>query len=83
MAGAGRPHPGWCGWYWSSPLQSPVKDADHVLGPLAGREAIRPVEAGEPVFGISFAHDEERRRLLAHGETPVYLGSRWPLRCHR
>jgi len=58
--------------------QAPVVYADHVLRPLACREAIRLLEAGEPVFGIFFADDEERRSLLSHGEPAIHL-----LGCHR
>jgi hypothetical protein len=63
--------------------QAPVVYADHVLRPRAGRKVIRLVEAGEPVFGISFADDEERRFLLADGEPALYLGCRGPFRFHR
>ena len=57
--------------------QAPVVYTDHVLRPHAGREALSLLEAGEPVFGIFFADDEERSSLLAHGEPAIYLG------CHR
>jgi hypothetical protein len=63
--------------------QAPVVYADHVLRPLAGREAVGLVEAGKPVFGITFADDEERRRLLADGEPALYLGCRGAFRFHR
>jgi hypothetical protein len=63
--------------------QAPVVDANHILGPPAGWEAIRLVEAGEPVFGIFFADDEERRILLANGEPALYLGCGGPFRFHR
>jgi hypothetical protein len=72
-----------CGRSGGSEGQAPVVYANHILGPLAGREAIRLFEAGEPVFGVSFADDEERRRLLADGEPVFYLGYRGSFRFHR
>ena len=61
-------------------LQPPVEDADHVFGPLAGREAASLLEARKPVVGVPLSDDEERLALLADGEFSVYLGVRGKLR---
>ena len=53
--------------------QATVVDADHVVGPLAGREVVCLVEADEPVFGVPFADHEERRLFLADGESALCL----------
>ncbi len=80
---AGRPRAGRRGWPRGAPLQPPVKDADHILGPLAGREVAVFVEADEPVVGIFFPDDEERRSLLADGQFPAYLlGARGEIGFH-
>jgi hypothetical protein len=80
---AGRPRAGRRRWPRGAPLQPPVKDADHVLGPLAGREAAAFIEAGEPVVGILFPDDEECRPLLADGQFPAhFLGARREIRLH-
>ena len=80
---AGRPRAGRCGWPRGAPHQPPVKDADHILGPLAGREAVAFVEAGEPVVGVFFPDDEECRSLLADSQLPGYfLGARGEVGLH-
>jgi hypothetical protein len=38
------------------------------MGPLAGRKAVRLLEAGQPVLGVRLADDEKRPGLLADGE---------------
>ena len=56
-----------------------VVDADHVLGPLAGREVPALIEAHKPVVAICGANYEERGPFLADGE--LLVGS-WIWRLH-
>jgi hypothetical protein len=53
--------------------QAPVVDAGHVLGPLASREVRALLEAHQPVARFFGPDDEERRLLLADGESSIYL----------
>ena len=54
-------------------FQTPVVDADHVLGPLASREVVPLLEAGEPVVGVFGHHDEKRRFFFSNDEPSVHL----------
>ena len=74
---AQRPRAGGRGGFDGASKQAPVKDADHVLGPLARREAVPLLEAHEPVVGVPFPDDEERASVLADGELSVYLWVCW------
>lgn len=60
--------------------ETPVVGADHVLGPLAGREVVALVEAHEPVVAICGPNDEERSPLFADGQLLV---DSWIWRLHR
>ena len=63
---------GWRGRTGGALLQAAVVDAGHVLSPLAGRETVVLLEAGEPVAGILFSDDEEGGLLFADGEVAFH-----------
>jgi hypothetical protein len=63
----------WCGRSRGAEGEAAVVDADHVLGPLAGREVRALLEAHQPVVGVFGPNHEERRLLFADGEHPVNL----------
>jgi hypothetical protein len=60
--------------------ETPVVRADHVLGPLAGREVGAVIEAHQPVVAIRGPNYEERGPFFADGQPLV--GS-WIGRLHR
>ncbi len=60
-------------WTARPTFQTPVVDADHVLGPLASREAVPLLEAGEPVVGSFGPHDEKRCIFFSNDEPSVRL----------
>src|SRR3712207_8773177 len=53
--------------------ETPIVDAGHVLGPLAGREGSVALEAYEPVFRVIGPDYQERSLFLADGKSTVYL----------